>query len=181
MDRDPANSIATALDQDPSSVVVVYYPDFGLRSWIRREVATIAGVALTDIVDVDTADAAIKTHNKLVLLFPHDEAVAVAELDALRDRMLEPPRTHPVVLFLVRGGDGEQALTRAPHLASWVRGRDPDPDALAEVPHDKLFATFLEDAGSTPKEWLAKWGRGELEDGSRTRSLLHLARLLERT
>ena len=42
----------------------------------------------------------------MVLLVPADEREVVLDLDASRDRLLEPARAHPVVLFLLRNGDG---------------------------------------------------------------------------
>lgn len=175
----PVASIANALDRDGGdNIVVVYYPDLGVRDWLVDEVESIAG-----------ADASVRTESvrdahqhpeALVLLRPSNERAVVEELDGMRDQFLEPKRAHPVVLFLLRDGDGARALREAPSLASWVRGSDPDPERLAEVDVEAERRAFEQEAGTTPEEWLARWRANEIPMETRTVVLSYRASLLER-
>ncbi|MCA9627417.1 MAG: hypothetical protein KC766_07115, partial [Myxococcales bacterium] len=108
-------------------------------------------------------ESALQENDALVLLIPENEREAVLELDGSRDRILgnDPRRTTPIVLFLLREGDGEQALaSEAPSLRSWIGGSDTDPEALAEVDVEVERRAFREQHGETPDVWLARWRAG---------------------
>ena len=125
--NNPVASIANAIQRDGGDgIVVVYYPDFGTRDWLLDEVESIAGAEIS--VRTDSVAEARRRSDALVLLTPVNERAAVEELDGTRDQFLEPRRKHPVVVFLLRDGEGARALREAPSLASWIRGSDPDPE-----------------------------------------------------
>ncbi|WP_152622342.1 hypothetical protein [Archangium violaceum] len=176
---DPVASIANAIQRDGGDgIVVVYYPDLGVRDWLVSEVESIAAVE-TSVRTDSVKDA--RTHmDSLVLLLPANERAAVEELDGARDQFLEPKRAYPVVLFLLRDGDGARALREAPSLASWVRGSDPDPELLAEVDVEAERRAFEAGAGASPEEWLARWRAKEIPMDASNVVLSYRASLLER-
>lgn len=175
----PVASIASALERDGGDgIVVVYYPDFGLRDWLVNEVESIAGAKTS--VRANSVEEARAHSNALVLLLPTNERAVVEELDGVRDQFLEPRRAYPVVLFLLRDGDGARALREAPSLASWVRGSDPDPEQLAEFDVEAERRAFEAEVGSSPEEWLARWRANEIPMESHTLALSYRASLLEK-
>lgn len=174
----PVASIANALERNGDGIVVVYYPDFGVRDWLVGEVESIAGAE--DSVHTDSVREAHAHPEALVLLLPVNERAAVEELEGMRDRFLEPKRAHPVVLFLLRDGDGARALREAPSLASWIRGSDPDPERLSEVDVEAERRAFEAEVGASPEEWLARWRAGNVPMEARTMMLSYRAALLER-
>jgi hypothetical protein len=175
----PVASIANAIERDGGDgIVVVYYPDFGVRDWLVDEVESIAG-AETSVRTGSVGEARMRS-DALVLLLPTNERAVVEELDGMRDQFLEPKRAHPVVLFLLRDGDGARALREAPGLASWVRGSDPDPERLAEVDVEAERRAFEAEVGTSPEEWLARWRAKEIPMETRTVVLSYRASLLER-
>ncbi|MBN1207417.1 MAG: hypothetical protein JXB05_21245 [Myxococcaceae bacterium] len=175
----PVASIANAIDRDGGDgIVVVYYPDFGVREWLVREVESIAGAEKS--VRTDSTRKAHARPDALVLLLPANERAVVEELDGMRDQFLEPKRKYPVVLFLLREGDGARALREAPSLASWIRGSDPDPERLAEVDVEAERRAFEAEVGSSPEEWLERWRANKLPMDTGTVVLSYRAALLER-
>jgi hypothetical protein len=125
-------------------------------------------------------EEAIKSPHRMALLVPNDEQAVVQELDGRRDQLLaDPARTQPVVLFLLRDGDGRTALAKAPSLSSWVRGSDVDPDRIAEVDVPAERARFLGETGKSVEDWLVAWRAGEIHRDGETLSRAYLAVLLE--
>jgi hypothetical protein len=108
----------------------------------------------------DVEDAFTKPDVQL-LLTPDDEAAAVATLDGRRDALLD--RAATAILFLLKGGSGEQELRRSYGLASWLQGREFDPEP-AEIDVAQERARFGEITGRSPDAWLAAWNRGEIPD-----------------
>jgi len=177
--QNPVASIANAIERDGGDgIVVVYYPDFGVRDWLVNEVESIAGAEVS--VRTSSVGEARERADALVLLLPVNERAVVEELDGVRDQFLEPKRAHPVVLFLLREGDGARALREAPSLASWVRGSDPDPERLAEVDVEAERRVFEAEVGASPEEWLALWRANKIRMEPRTIMLSYRASLLER-
>jgi hypothetical protein len=175
----PVASIANAIDRDGGDgIVVVYYPDLGVRDWLVDEVESIAG-ADTSMRTGDVREARARP-DALVLLLPTNERAAVEDLDGMRDQFLEPKRRHPIVLFLLRDGEGARALREAPSLASWIRGSDPDPELLAEVDVEAERSAFEKEAGASPEEWLARWRANEIPMETHTIVLSYRASLLEK-
>lgn len=176
--RSPTDAIVNALERDTGGVVIVWCPDLGLREWLVGEVESVAEVGARPL-RVDTFDVALAAPHRLALFLPRDEREAVQDLDASRERLLETARTQPIVLFLLRGGDGQRLLAGLPSLASWIEGNDADPDKLAEVDLVAERAAFLQEVGEPPEEFLAKWRAEQLPNNSRNLSLSYWANLLE--
>jgi hypothetical protein len=179
--RDPIESLASAIERDKGGVAIVWCPDLGLREWLVGEVESLAPTAARPI-RAATVEEAIGAVDRMVLLVPADEREVVLDLDASRDRLLEPARAHPVVLFLLRNGDGQQTLAKeAPSLWSWAAGSDADPEALAEIDPAAERAAFEAKHGATPETWLARWRAGEIARSAESLSVAYRAMLLERS
>jgi hypothetical protein len=177
--RDAIGSLASALQRDEGGLAIVWCPDLGLRDWLVGEVESLAPRAARP-VRVSGAEEAIAVPDRMVLLVPMDEREVVLDLDASRDRLLEPVRTHPVVLFLLREGDGRRALAEsAPSLWSWAAGSDADPEALAEIDPAAERRAFEETHGATPEAWLIRWRAGAVARDAQSLSVAYRAMLLE--
>lgn len=177
--RDPVQAMLNAIERDNGGVAVIWCPDFGLRDWLVGEVESIvAGEAAP--VRKDNVESALGEPMRMVLLVPHNEREVVLELDASRERLLETQRTQPIVLFLLRGGDGQRALAEGPaSLASWIEGSDADPDELAQVDPKVEREDFERDVGETPEEWLEAWREGSRPRTSENFRTAYRAMLLE--
>lgn len=178
--RNAIQSLLNAIDRDPGGVAIVLCPDFGLRDWLVEQVETLIpkdanAVRLTEV------EAALAEPSRLVLLIPKDEREVVLDLDASRDRILqEPGRSQPIVLFLLRDGDGERSLANeAPSLRSWIGGSDADPEKLAEIDVLKERAAFETKHNLTPETWLTRWRSGALPETASNFRTAHEAMLLE--
>lgn len=131
--RNAIQSLLKIVDSDSGGVAVVLCPDFGLRDWLVELVESLVPDG-ANAVRVTEVEAALGEPSRLVLLIPSDERETVLDLDANHDRMLELERSSPIVLFLLREGDGERTLAQeAPSLRSWIGGRSADPEKLAEI------------------------------------------------
>lgn len=179
--RNAIQSMLNAIDRDPSGVAIVLCPDFGLRDWLVEQVETLIPEG-TSALRVSEVEAALAAPTRLVLLIPKEEREAVLDLDASRDRILqEPGRTQPIVLFLLRGGDGERTLANdAPSLRSWVGGSDADPERLAEIDVPKERTAFELKHGLTPEAWLMQWRSGCLPRNGENYRTAYDASLIER-
>jgi hypothetical protein len=175
----PTQAIISAIERDQGGVAVVWCPDLGLREWLVDEVAALADPD-ADPLRTASVDQAIAAPHRMVLLVPIDEQAIVDELDGRRDQLLVPSRTQPVVLFLLRDGDGQLALAKAPSLSSWVRGSDVDPDAISEVDAPRERTRFQGETGKTVEDWLTSWRAGEIPRDGETLSRAYLAALLKK-
>ncbi len=154
--REPAQAIVNALERDVGGIAIIWCPDLGLRDWLVGEVASLTSAEPVCVSDVE---AAIAEPDRCVLLVPRNEREVVLDLDGSRDRLRseERPRTAPIVLFLLDGGDGQAALAEAPSLASWAHGNGADPEALARIDVEEARGAFRAETGETPEEWLRRW------------------------
>jgi hypothetical protein len=179
--RSAIQSLLNAIDRDPGGVAIVLCPDFGLRDWLVEEVETLIPEG-ANAVRVTGVEAALAEPSRLVLLIPKDEREAVLDLDGSRDRILqEPGRSQPIVLFLLRNGDGESTLANeAPSLRSWIGGSDVDPEKLAEIDILKERAAFETKHGVTPEAWLTRWRSGGLPESGENYRTAYDALLIER-
>jgi hypothetical protein len=150
-----------------------------MRDWLVGEVDSVVPPGV-ETRRVATAAEAIAVRDRVVLLVPDDERGAVLELDARRGQIADPERSQPLVLFLIRDGDGQRALAvEAPGLHSWVGGNDIDPEDIAEIDVEEERATFQSATGMTPEAWLAKYRNGEFALDASTISRSYRAMLLE--
>ena len=176
--RSPAEAILSAIERDPNGIGLVWCPDFGLRDWLVGEAESLAPQAATSVVLHDVASA-LAQPNRLVLLVPQDETEVIRDLDAMRDRLTQG-RSWPVVVFLLRHGDGQRTMaTEAAGLRSWLRGSDADPDAIAEVDPVTERAAFIAHAGEPPEAFLTKWRAEQVPNNARNLGLYYWADLLE--
>ncbi len=128
-------------------------------------IADVLGIAPADAdpMTVETYEAALAAPTRLVLLLPRDEVAAVLEMDGGRDRILSPARAQPVLLFLLRGGDGDRTLhTDATSLRSFVQGSEADPDLADTADPQAERAAFAEENAASPEIWLSRWADGEI-------------------
>ena len=172
-------ALLSAIGRDLGGIAVVWCPDLGLRDWLVEEVA---GLAAPDDspVQVSSIEDVIKAPHRMVLLVPNDERAVVEELEGRRDQLLaDPPRTQPVILFLLRDGDGRVELARSPSLSSWIRGSDVDPDQLAEVDVTSERARFEAETGQSAEAWLRDWRTGSIHRNGETFARAYWAALLE--
>lgn len=175
----PTQALLSAIERDLGGVAVVWCPDLGLRDWLVEEVAGLAGQSAAPL-RVTSVDEAIQTRHRMVLLVPNDERTIVEELEGRREQLLaDPPRTQPVVLFLLRDGEGLVALANAPGLSSWVRGSDVDPDRIAEVDVRADRAQFEAEVGQSVENWLADWRAGMIPRDGKSFAHAYWAALLE--
>lgn len=177
----PTQALISAIERDLGGIAVVWCPDLGLRDWLVDEVEGLAGPSAAPFRTA-SVDEAIKTPNRMALLVPSDERAMIDELEGRRDQLLaDPPRTQPVVLFLLRDGDGRIALAKAPSLSSWVRGSDVDPDRIAEVDVKADRARFEAEVGRSVEDWLADWRAGTIAHDGQSFARAYWAALLERS
>ncbi len=171
--------LATALDRAATGVVIVLYPDEAARAGIVDDILSLlpSGAKSTRTASLQTA---LRVRDRVVFLLPEDEAAAVRDLDGNRERFLEPRRSAPVILFLLRGGTGEKELADAPALASWTRGVQIDPAKIATVDVDRERDVFAEKTRMSPEQWLAAWRAGDIPADGDSLALSYRASFLER-
>jgi hypothetical protein len=173
-------ALVSAMERDQGSLAIVFCPNLRLREQLADEVESLAPTAARPLRTSDVR-AAIAAHDRLVLLIPDDEREVVLDLDGSREQTFEPPRTQPIVLFLIRDGDGCATLaTDAPSIRSWASGSDVDPERLAEIDVDAERDTFYTRTGQTPEAWLDQWRSGAIPQDAATYTLAYRAALLER-
>lgn len=180
MRRDPTETLSNAIARDEGGIAVIWCPDLGLRDWLVRETESVLPAGVTSFRTASIEEALTRPGD-VALLIPIDEAEVVLELDGSRDRLRGDgtSRTQPIVLFLLRDGDGQKALAQAPSLSSWIRGSDPDPEALAEVDLVAEREAFAKKTDVSPEEWLTRWRRGELPTDGAAHATAYWAMLLE--
>lgn len=174
-----AFDLATALARAATGVVIVLYPDHAARAEILADIRSLlpADAPTTKTASVTTA---LRSRDRFVFLLPDDEQAAVRELDGRREQFLEPRRSAPVILFLLRGGSGDKELALAPALASWTRNVQVDPAKIATVDVDRERVEFTEKLGMSPEQWLAGWRAGDIPADGDSLALSYRAAFLER-
>lgn len=171
--------LATALSRATSGILIVFYPDFATRAVLIADIRSLLPAGTKPKQTASVAKA-LGDRDHVILLLPEDEAAAVRELDGNRDRFLEPPRSAPVILFLLRNGTGYQELAEAPGLASWTRNLQVDPSAKSAIDVAAERQAFFAATGQTPEEWLAEQRAEDAETDTATLARGYLAALLER-
>lgn len=179
--REPIQTLLGAIERDEGGIAVVWSPDMGLRSWLVGEVESLVPTS-AEPFRTASIEEALASPDRMALLVPDDEEATVLDLDGSRDRLRDEdhPRTQPIVLFLLRHGDGARALAQqAISLSSWIGGSDADPEALAEIDVVAERARFEEKTGKTPEAWLASWRAEEVPQTGENFAMAYRAMLLE--
>ena len=170
-----------ALERDRGGVAIIWCPDPGLQDWLVAEVESLA-VVNADPFRTSSVDEAIAAPDRMALLVPSSEREAVLDLDGSRDMLRDPqrPRTQPIVLFLLRTGEGKRVLANeAISLSSWLAGNEADPEALAQSDVAAERATFETEEGMSLEEWLARWRDGKIAKTSESLRRAYHAMVLE--
>ncbi len=175
-------ALLNAVERDRGGVAVVWCPDLGLRSWLADEVAVLVPSARRP-QRVSSLEEALAIPDQLALWLPNNEREAVLDLDGSRDLLrANPPRTQPIVLFLLRNGDGAEALSlEATSLWSITAGSTVDPEELSEIDPEVERGHFRAEQGQTVEEWLQRWRKGELAQTGQNCMVAYKAMLLEAT
>lgn len=179
--REATEVLQSALQRDDGGIAVVWCPDLGLRDWLVSEVDSLAPTGARPL-RTDSVAEAIAAEDRMALLVPIDETEAVLDLDGSRDKVIAESRMrkYPLVLFLVRNGDGARALAeKAPSLSSWIGGSDADPEDIANIDIQAERQRFAERTGQTPDAWLAAWRAGGISRTGDKYALAYFAMLLE--
>lgn len=173
MARTSTSSLLHAVRQaEPLAVVI--YPDSEQRAHLMDEIVDLHGdewVSLTDPTALFTAD------DRPTFVLPADEGACVRLLERRREALVD--REGPIVLFLLRGGTGQDALRDTPALKSWILGKEVDPLALEDVDLDVARGDFRRLTGHTAAEWLRAWRAGSIAETTEAHALAHRALLIE--
>lgn len=181
--REPIQTLLGAIERDEGGIAVVWCPDMGLRKWLVGEVESLVPTAAQPF-RTSSVEEALASPDRMALLIPDDEEATVLDLDGSRDRLRDEdrPRTQPIVLFLLRHGDGERALAeQAISLSSWIGGSDADPEALAEIDVAAERARFEQETGTTPEAWLSSWRAERTPATGESFAMAYRAMLLEKS
>jgi hypothetical protein len=174
--RDPMQAVMGALERDVGGVAIIWCPDLGLRDWLVGEVESVA-TADAQPFRTSSVEEAIASPTRMALLVPANEREVVLDLDGSRDLLHHPdhPRSQPIVLFLLRMGEGKRVLaTEAISLSSWLAGNEADPEALAQIDVAAEQAAFEGEVGVTLAEWLSSWRSERLpQTGENLRRAYH--------
>lgn len=179
--RDPVQATLSAVERDLGGVAIVWCPDLGLREWLVDEVESLLSSDCRAF-RTNTLEQALANPDRLALWTPDDEMEAVLDLDGSRDRLRndEHPRTQPVVLFLLRHGDGAATLAaQTTSLWSVIGGSDVDPERLAEIDVAAERASFENETGRSPEHWLRAWGDDAFPRDATSFGTYYRAKLLE--
>ncbi len=175
MTRTSTSSLLHAVaGADPLAIVI--YPDSEERAHLIDEVRELRGGAWRVMED---PHALFGSADEPIFLLPADEGACVRLLERRREMLID--REGPIVLFLLRGGTGQDALRESPALKSWVLGKESDPLALEEIDVDDARAAFEEGTGMTPEAWLRAWRSGAIPETTEAHAWAHDALLIEAT
>ena len=145
-------------------VVIIRYPDLNARSWLIDEVESLCD---SPPFKTSSVEAALSRPGQIVLLAPESEEEAVIVLDRTS------PRTQPIILFLSR----EMTLSNAPNLRGLTKGKDLDPEEMAEVDLDEEITKFQKETGMMPEDWLTLWRSDSLPHTAANFTLYYQATL----
>lgn len=173
MTRTSTSSLLHAVAHaDPLAVVI--YPDTEERAHLLDEIRDLRGGDWRTLTD---PEALFDAADGPTFLLPPDEGGCVRLLERRREMLVD--REGPIILFLLRGGSGQDALRDAPALKSWVLGKETDPLALEAVDVDAARADFERATGQPPDVWLRAWRAGDIEETTAHHALAHQALLIE--
>jgi hypothetical protein len=173
--RDASAALWKAL-RSGTPIIIVLYEDAGTREEIIAEMEALAPQTHNALKSPDVEEA-FRNTSSLLFIVPPDERQAILTLDGRRDALLD--RYAPVVLLLVRDGDGIRTLSEAPGLASWVQGSEVDPHQLAQIDLQTERTSFKKETGLWPEDWLNAYRSGQIPDTLENSLLATKAGLLE--
>jgi hypothetical protein len=173
--RDASSALWKALRSD-NPIIVVLYEDMGLREALVSEMEALlpSGCKVQRSSDVREA---FRTPDVFLFLAPPDERQALMALDGRRDALLD--RRAPIVLLLLRDGEGVRSLSDVPGLASWVQGNEVDPYTLQQIDWRQERESFERQTGLSPEGWLEAYRAGRIPDTLENGLLATHAGLLE--
>lgn len=157
---DMASGLMKLLD-NLAPIGIAYYSTTGaMEDFIRRTEVLAEPRQVQLVQEVSSLFATLDHGGDIILIVPSDESSAVAFLDRNRDSVVA--KCKPVLLILTQGGQGQQALAKAPALASIVRGAIFSVDTA--ITREAAETAFEARHGVSYNDWLARWRSGELED-----------------
>jgi len=173
--RDASSALWQAL-QSGNPIIVVLYEDADLREDLVSEMEALLPLGRkaqrsSDVTDVFT------TLDVFLFLTPVDERQSLLVLDGRREALLD--RRAPVILLLLRDGEGVRSLSEVPGLASWLQGNEIDPYSLQQIDWKQERATFERQTGMSPEGWLEAYRAGRIPDTLENGLLATQAGLLE--
>jgi hypothetical protein len=175
--RDASSALWQAL-RSGNPIIVVLYEDAGLREELMSEMEALLPIGCKVLRSSDMAEA-FRTPDTFLFLTPPDERQALLALDGRRDALLD--RRAPIILLLLRDGDGVRSLSEVPGLASWLQGNEIDPYRLQQIDWKQEREAFERQTGLSPEGWLAAYRAGRLPDTLENGLLATQAGLLENT
>lgn len=156
---DPALGLAALLEWD-EPIAIAFYPDPTGKAELVESARVLAPPRGVEEVRRGEDALALIKKDVLIILDPEDPRAAVQFMDRNRDHF--EGENARLLLLLLRGGQGEEALQDAPALASFARSRAFDLDAGSST--RDAAAAFQQAHGMGHDEWLRRWRSGELSD-----------------
>jgi len=139
---------------------IAFYPEHTAKADLIARMRALAPPRSVHEVRRGEDALAFVNEDTLVLVEPDNEQAAVSFFNSNRDHFEDVKAR--VLILLLRGGEGEQALKGAVALASFAR------DASFEVAPRPLREderrAFAERYGADPEHWLSQWRDGRLPD-----------------
>lgn len=157
-----------ALLEHAQPIAIAFYATLGARDRLVERMRALAAGRAVHVVTTGREALEPPSDGDLVLVLPSDEAAAVRFFERNRDRFVE--RGSPTLLFVMRGGPGEDALRDAPGLASLTR--EASFDAPLPTTAGEARAAFIAQHGCEPEAWLQRWRAGDLPDDIASNTLL---------
>jgi hypothetical protein len=139
---------------------IAFYPDYAKKSELVSRMVALAAPRACHTVRDGAGALKLTNEHALIIVDPENEKATVQFFDHNRDHFSDV--TARILILLLRGGAGEQALKDAPALSSFAR------EASFEVApaqqRDCARADFEGRHGFSPEEWLTRWRNGDLPD-----------------
>ncbi|WP_224370175.1 hypothetical protein [Hyalangium versicolor] len=173
--RDASATLWRAL-RSGNPIIAVLYEDAGLLEELVSEMESLLPIG-SKVQRSSDVSASFQTPDAFLFLAPPDERQALLTLDGRRDALLD--RRSPVVLLLLRGGEGVQSLSDVPGLSSWLQGNEIDPYRLQQIDPKHERESFEQQTGRSPEEWLVDYRAGRIPGTLENSLLATRAGLLE--
>lgn len=143
-------------------MALAFYPDHAAKSDLVARMRALAEPRqVREVRRVEDALAFLDSFS-LVIVEPDDEVKAVSFLDRNREHFVGDDVKARLLVLLLRGGAGDNALKDLPALSSFAR--EASFEVVGDLSPKDRRAAFQERYGATPEEWLQGWRKGELSD-----------------